>query len=436
MLPGFGSRDSVSYLTDLHTLYRISSWFIHSSVGLDVAYSVTPSSGRSYFVKGVMLPFQAHQGHQAMPLRQRPKWPTFQQFTRRQLLIIALFLVLILGLSTFFPRSKAKQEPAPAFPGPYEALVEAGEHGFLPLDQARDICQRRRFEPYAARDRRRKVYDLFLINTELDFLEIRLNELDKQVDYFVILESATTFQMNPKPLYLKDNLAQFKAFQHKIIHRVLDDAGAKKLPKDDTWEQERHTRNALFDQAMLSLTGPQTPNEGDVLIVGDIDEIPRIETLTALRNCAFPPRVTLRSQMYYYSYQWLHRGDLWHHPQATYYDGPEKTIKPESLRMDKADVELYMSGWHCSSCFGTMADLKNKITSFSHKHYNQPYFLDTKKLLGKVRRGEDLFERAGELYDRIDDNPDVPVYLQTVDSRQKFAYMLDRDPENANFQDL
>jgi len=66
------------------------------------------------------------------------------------------------------------------------------------------------------------------------------------------------------------------------------------------------------------------------------------------------PRVTLRTQMYYYSYQWLHRGDLWHHPQATYFDGPKKTIRPESLRMDKADVELYMSGWHCSSCFGTI----------------------------------------------------------------------------------
>ena len=83
---------------------------------------------------------------------------------------------------------------------------------------------------------------MFLINTELDFLEIRLNELDKEVDYFVVLESSTTFQMDPKPLYLKDNLSRFKDFHHKIIHRVLDDSGAKKIPKDDTWEHERFTR--------------------------------------------------------------------------------------------------------------------------------------------------------------------------------------------------
>ena len=49
--------------------------------------------------------------------------------------------------------------------------------------------------------------------------------------------------MNPKPLYLKDNLSRFKDFQYKIIHRVLDDLGAKKIPKDDTWEHERFTRH-------------------------------------------------------------------------------------------------------------------------------------------------------------------------------------------------
>lgn len=54
----------------------------------------------------------------------------------------------------------------------------------------------------------------------------------------------------------------------------------------------------------------------------------------------------------------------------------------------------------------------------------------------KVRRGEDLFEREKEMYDRIDGNPDVPAYLQTEENRKKFAYMLDRDPQNANFQDL
>ena len=78
--------------------------------------------------------------------------------------------------------------------------------------------------------------------------------------------------------------------------------------------------------------------------------------------------------------------------------------------------------------------LVNKIQSFSHKAYNHPYILDNTKLLGNVRRGEDIFERPEEQLDRIDDNVDIPGYLRTLEG--KFGYMLDRDPANANFADV
>ena len=159
-------------------------------------------------------------------------------------------LILFLIGETFRPE---EWHPSPPYAGPQPALVEDGVHGFLPLREAQDFCQRRRWEPYATRNQRRKVYDLFLINTELDFLEIRLNELDKEVDFFVILESNTTFQMNPKPLHLQENIYKFKNFEHKIIHRVLDDSGAKKIPKDDTWEHERYTRCVYTGSCLVSL---------------------------------------------------------------------------------------------------------------------------------------------------------------------------------------
>lgn len=157
--------------------------------------------------------------------------------------ILFAILVWLLVAHAFRPE---EWKPSPPYAGPHDALIEDGAYGFLPLREARDYCQRRRWEPFATRDQHRKVYDMFLINTELDFLELRLNELDREVDYFVILESTTTFQMDTKPLYLKENLSQFKDFQHKIIHRVLDDSGTKKIPKDDTWEHERFTRYKYF----------------------------------------------------------------------------------------------------------------------------------------------------------------------------------------------
>lgn len=341
------------------------------------------------------------------------------------------FLVLLL-YSRF--RGEGPRTPASAYSGPDIAKIEESKNGFLALRDATAFCQRRRWDVYATRDRPRKVYDLFLINTELDWLEIRMNELSAEVDYFVILESATTFQQGDKPLYLLDNWSRFKPFHDKIIHQVVNWTGVR-LPDGDTWEHERFIRNAMFDQVILSLSGQQAPAQGDVLLVSDVDELPRTSTVKALRNCAFPPRVTIRSQFYYYSFQWQHRGEQWAHPQATYYNGPKGTVRPEDLRSGKSDAELFNGAWHCSSCMPSLNDMVNKITSFSHKGWNQPYFTDRRRLLRVVRQGVDIFEREGEEYDRIDDNPDIPNYLRQEEVRDRFAYLLDRDPEDANFRD-
>ena len=357
-------------------------------------------------------------------------------YKTRQLLRSVGFLSLGCFLtSLLYTRFKAGEAPpAPAYHGPYIVNTTEAKHGFLPLQEAEEFCQRRRWDVYGTRDRPRKVYDLFLINTELDWLEVRLNELADEIDYFVVLEASKTFQEGSKPLHVLDNWSRFKPFHSKIVHHVVNFTGVN-LPAGDTWEHERFIRNALFDQALLSLSGQQAPVQGDVLLVADVDEIPRTSTIRALRNCAFPPRVTLRSQFYYYSFQWQHRGVQWAHPQATYYNGLTGTVRPEDLRNGKEDAELFNAGWHCSSCMPSLDDMVNKITSFSHKGYNQPYYTHRGRLLQVVRQGVDLFEREGEIYDRIDDNPDVPAFLKEKEARQKFAYMLDRDPENANFQD-
>ena len=57
-----------------------------------------------------------------------------------------------------------------------------------------------------------KIYDCFTFFNELDLLEIRLNELNDVVDYFVIVEGKKTFQNNPKPLFLLENIDRFKKF--------------------------------------------------------------------------------------------------------------------------------------------------------------------------------------------------------------------------------
>ena len=53
-----------------------------------------------------------------------------------------------------------------------------------------------------------KVYDCFTFNDENHLLEIRLNELNNYVDYFVIVEGNKTRQNNSKKLRFDINKFQ------------------------------------------------------------------------------------------------------------------------------------------------------------------------------------------------------------------------------------
>jgi beta-1,4-mannosyl-glycoprotein beta-1,4-N-acetylglucosaminyltransferase len=65
-----------------------------------------------------------------------------------------------------------------------------------------------------------KVLDAVLMSNELDLLEIRMNELDSVVDYFLIVESNATFTGLPKDTYFASNRDRFSKFQHKIVYHL------------------------------------------------------------------------------------------------------------------------------------------------------------------------------------------------------------------------
>jgi beta-1,4-mannosyl-glycoprotein beta-1,4-N-acetylglucosaminyltransferase len=310
-----------------------------------------------------------------------------------------------------------------------QSILETDESPtLLSWNEAEELCSRYDLPVYPPRSHRRKVYDLVLVNTELEWLEIRLNELESEVDYFIILESTESFTGIEKPLFFKQNYHYFSKFAHKIIYHALNisnfDGGA--------WGREHYTRDALFTSVFPHLLPPAAPQEYDVLLVSDIDEIPRPSTIKVLRTCDFPQRTTLRSRFYYYSFQWQHVGDEWHHPQATYFTNFTDTIRPEDLRMG-GGWDFPNASWHCSSCFKTIAELVTKIESFSHQEYNTEESKEPSEIVRRVRNGVDLFERESELYEKIEAE-DVPSYLN--ENRDRFMWMLDRDPENANFEDF
>jgi len=313
-----------------------------------------------------------------------------------------------------------------------------------PNNNNRDgICRAHGWKPFKHQGEGyppRKVYDLMMVNTELDWLEIRLNSTWDAVDYFVLVEGSKTFTLLDKPLVLKENLHKLDAYRDKIIYHEIE------YPDDwkpgSAWEVEDFQRNSMFDQVFPRLQGRQVPTWGDVIVVSDVDEIPRPETFALLKACRFPRRLTLRSRFYYYSFQYLHRGPEWAHPEATYYQGPAKTLRPNDLRMGLNGWflslwwergQLANASWHCSSCFATMEELLVKMRAFSHTSYNAARFREPAHIADRVRNGKDLWDRPGEEYDRIEDNRDVPSFL--LQNRERFGYMLNRDGPSAGFVD-
>ncbi|KAK6064925.1 glycosyltransferase family 17 protein [Seiridium cupressi] len=302
------------------------------------------------------------------------------------------------------------------------------------------LCRQHGWTPFKGSGRR--VYDLLMVNTELDWLEIRLNTTYDYVDYFVIVESPKTFTNHDKPLVIKDNLDKFANYRDKIIYHELEiPPGFHSDRANPAWAWEDLQRNAMYDQVLPQLTDARAPRTGDVIIVADVDEIIRPETIVLLKACSFPRRLNLRSHFYYYSFQFLHAGEQWKHPQATYYQG-WRTILPVNLRNSDGGLQplikletadLWDSGWHCSSCFSTIEELLTKMSSFSHQWMNQEVYRDRDRIAEHIRMGKDIWDRKSEHYDRIENNQDIPSIL--LDQQDKFSYLLNRDGPSAGFKD-
>ena len=63
-----------------------------------------------------------------------------------------------------------------------------------------------------------RIFDCFMYFDEDLVLDVRLNYLDRYVDYFVIVESRFTHSGEKRDL--KFDIDKFKKFQDKIIYKV------------------------------------------------------------------------------------------------------------------------------------------------------------------------------------------------------------------------
>ena len=220
-----------------------------------------------------------------------------------------------------------------------------------------------------------KIYDCFLFNDELDLLEIRLNELDDVIDYFVLVEAPYTFSNKEKPLYFEDNKERFSKFLHKIKHIVV-----KEKPKIvDNWSIEEYQRNSISK-------GLEDCKDDDIIIISDLDEIINKKILKQKINSIY----SLSQNLYYY-YLNCYNNTKWEMAKI----GKYYYIKNYSINDVRKLINVPIiteAGWHFSYV-GGVKSIINKIESFSHQEFNQSKFKDIKYLQSIINSGKDLFQR-------------------------------------------
>ena len=155
-----------------------------------------------------------------------------------------------------------------------------------PLPEASDaMCSRQEYAYFSegrARATPLRIVDAFVFNFEVDLLEVRLRELDDVVDMFVVVEPTHTETGEPKTMFWRQRAVQerIRNFKHKVTYAR---ASPSEMAADDSTAIHNSSRRKLWNTVLEAL---ETVDANDVLLYGQIDEIPPAEMLHAYKVCA------------------------------------------------------------------------------------------------------------------------------------------------------
>jgi len=271
-----------------------------------------------------------------------------------------------------------------------------------------------------------KVLDAVLMSNELELLEIRMNELDSVVDYFLIVESNATFTGLPKETYFAQNRERFSKFQHKIVYQFLP--GYSLLPGQSPWDVESYTRKTMTMLIRNHITSFSS-NAKTMVVMSDVDEIPARHTVNLLKNCDFGTSIHLQLRDYLYSFEWYLGLTSWR-ASATIWNQNSYYRHSKSGERILADA-----GWHCSYCFRSLPEYIVKMRGFSHadRIAGRLNLLDPKRIQDTICKGKDIFGMLPEAYSYIDlfsqmnlqplkSAVGLPRYL--IENSAKFRFLL------------
>lgn len=227
-----------------------------------------------------------------------------------------------------------------------------------------------------------KIFDCFQFFDENMMLDIRLNILNEHVDYFVIVENL--YMHSGKRKKQNFDIKNFTKFKDKIIYVLVD-----KLPNDlfdiskfsepnktnrtidNTLKIEHNQRNKILD-------GLKNANDEDLILISDVDEIPKLENI---KNKIKNKIIMFRQQLYYYKFNLVYKGVIWSGTKGV---KKKDLISPQWLRdikdrkysiwrfdiifnkMKYNNIQFIDDGgWHFTN-FKSPEELEIKLNNFGH----------------------------------------------------------------------
>lgn len=252
-----------------------------------------------------------------------------------------------------------------------------------------------------------RIFDCFPFFNELELLKIRCEILKELNPIHVLVESPTTHTGDPKPLYFQKKKLEFADFTFRHVITTLPNDG-------NTWHNENYQREHIMDG--LSCYA----NDEDLIIVSDLDEIPRPETIRQF-DAEKMVVAALKMDKFSYYLNCLELAQGWESAKITTWKCLKEQFNssPQKLREGGFKTIMLDAGWHWS-WLGGVDKIMEKFQSFAHQESNNAQFADPEKISRKLQTGHSLWtDRENDLWKFIPIDDTFPKYIQ--DNQQQLT---------------
>ena len=234
---------------------------------------------------------------------------------------------------------------------------------------------RKRFKPIKKFENNKdRIFVIFMYNNEAEMAYIHIWRLYHYVNKFIMIISNMTHSGLPKNFSLEPYEEKIKPYMDKVDIINFNNICNKKEynSSNSDWCLEKSQR----DYGKTYIEEHYNPTENDLFISVDIDEIFTREGIEYIKQNPPEHYYNVKGSMYFPYY--YHKVDNWDRGMVIRYNKNMTTLSNYRDMEYKTNTLKYQSNsekpfiTHCSYCFKSIDDYRNKLKSFAHQEYNQP----------------------------------------------------------------